>query len=71
MNANREILENKLEIFISKYAKNREVRRMLMKDFKDKNILQGEVLDILSLRTPVSILSEMTLLIFTQALYNA
>jgi len=71
MNANRELLENKLDIYISKYAKNREVKHLIIADFKAKNILQGDVLDILSLRTPVSLLNEIILLIFTQSLYNA
>jgi hypothetical protein len=71
VNVEREILEKCVNTYISKYARNRAVKLSIIKDFKARNLLSGDVNNIMSLRLPLSTLSDIMLLVFTNSLYQA
>lgn len=71
MITDREELENILEKMISAYAKDRKVVQKVTKELNKRNVLDGDVLSIFKLNTPISSLSLSFLYCFTQELFDA
>ena len=68
---NRELLEQQLDIHINKYSKNRAVKKLITQDFNNRGLLSGDVNDIMTLRLPLNTLSDVMLLVFSNAMYKA
>lgn len=71
MITDRDELESILEKMISAYAKDRKVIRKVTKELNNRNVLDGDILSIFKLNTPISSLSLSFLYCFTEALFDA